>query len=429
MKKENFFFLFLAVGTFFCNFATNSFADNSYKEGVAKFGFPDVSSTIGVIVDQMPDMTEAQIRFAATHYVGSQKLALPLTINIRKYNPLFLVTHYHLGIWEQQPAIKFIIDGSHWGNDWDIVNAHEDWFWHNEAGSRVTSSHDGKYLMNIMNLEFQNYWKSSILAQIHYGAYQAVFLDSSSVDLLQGEASKSDQRLAGTAAISRNFAELGGRTWSQAYALFMKSLTDYLEANGFATIPNIGGQMTAWDKTDYLTSASGAFIEGAFMTNSNSDWIMAAQRVLRLASLNKIVIFQPYLKSDSDISTRMYYLACYLLLKGRYTYINYFHKTPLSWFPEYAIRIGNPLQSSPYLINLMMQNGVFKRDFELGQVFVNPSDAEKMIVLQYPLWQVLPQGGGSLDTLGTTPGTLQYVQVSSFTMPPWSGVVLLNQHP
>lgn len=395
-----------------------------------KFGFPDVWDRIGVLTDQLPsNMNDEEIKFAGTHYVGSQKLSLSITNRLRKYNPDFVVLHYHLGIWQQQPAHQFIIDGEHWGNDWEYVSKHEEWFWHNIKGERVRSSQDGKYLMNIMNPEFQEYWKTSLVKQMQAGKYQGVFLDSSSVDLLQWEASQGDKRLSGTVARDCIFSELGGLTWSRAYETFMRGLKTHLEANGFAAIPNINAQMTTWDNTDYFNTATGAFMESSFMTRSTTDWEMAAERTLKLTARDKIVIFQPYLNNDNDIDTRMYYLGCYLLLKGRYSYIVYFHKSHLSWYPEYDIQLGAPSQIPTRLSELRVGQGIYARRFERGMVFVNPTGRERDATLDKKYWRIIPEGGGPIDKAGKATGRLRYEEISKIILPPWSAVVILNEMP
>ena len=394
-----------------------------------KFGFPETTAKIAIIADQLPsNMTEAQVRFAATHYVGSQKLTLDITKRLRRYNPKFLVLHYHLGIWQQQPAHKFIIDGRHWGNDWPFVTQHEDWFWHNEKGERVRSKIDGKYLMNIMNRQFQKYWKTSIARQIIAGEYQGVFLDSASPALLQWEASWMDPRLAGTAAAKRRFKELGGLTWSEAYALFMADLTKFLEALGYATLPNIGALFTTWNNTDYYTTASGAFMEGAFDTRNAADWKIALERTLRLIKRDKIVIFQSYLRSPDDYQKRLYFLACYLLIKGRYCFLNYFVGSTLSWYPEWEIALGRPskvIVSS--LKELEVTDGLYRRKYEKGEVFVNISRKEKKLVFQKRVFQVVPYGGGPVNQKGVAGGKLDFKPVSETKLPPWHGLVVLYE--
>jgi hypothetical protein len=57
-------------------------------------------------------MTAAQLGFAASHYVGSQKLFLPETQVLRALNPDFIMLHYHLGIWQTAYNHPLIINGT-----------------------------------------------------------------------------------------------------------------------------------------------------------------------------------------------------------------------------------------------------------------------------------------------------------------------------
>ena len=120
------------------------------RTGASGRVFPDVFTRVGVLTDQLPNaMTDAQVRFAATHFVGSQKLTPDTSGRLRAVNPDFIVLHYRLAMW--QSAVNYLADGRTWSNDLPFVTQHEDWFWHNPAGQRVTSEQDGKLLMNVAN--------------------------------------------------------------------------------------------------------------------------------------------------------------------------------------------------------------------------------------------------------------------------------------
>src|SRR5215475_5076959 len=126
--------------------------------------FPDTSDRIAVLTDQLPgNMTSAQQRFAATHYVGTQKLTLNVSRRLRAINPRFLVLHYHLAMWQSAPNVAFITDGNAWANDYAAVDAHESWFWHNREHQRVTSNYDGKLLMNVSDPGFREHWRDSLI--------------------------------------------------------------------------------------------------------------------------------------------------------------------------------------------------------------------------------------------------------------------------
>src|SRR6185369_14295657 len=157
------------------------------RTGASGRVFPDVFTRVGVLTDQLPNaMTDAQVRFAATHFVGSQKLTPDTSGRLRAVNPDFIVLHYRLAMW--QSAVNYLADGRTWSNDLPFVTQHEDWFWHNPAGQRVTSEQDGKLLMNVANAGFRAYWRDSIAEQVTAGDYDGVFLDSASPALLRHEA-------------------------------------------------------------------------------------------------------------------------------------------------------------------------------------------------------------------------------------------------
>jgi hypothetical protein len=198
--------------------------------------FPDTNGTIAILADQLPDMTTAQMQFATSHYVGTQKQLLPVTQQLRAMNPAFLVLHYHQSMWQSAPSVDFIVNGTTWGNDYPTVTQNETWFWHNTSNQRVASNVDGKLLMNVSVDAFQQYWAQSLAQQVADGQYDAIFLDSASPALLQGECSTSedggsaDPRLAGTAAANVSFTELGNTTWISAWESWITALSATLSA-------------------------------------------------------------------------------------------------------------------------------------------------------------------------------------------------------
>jgi hypothetical protein len=397
--------------------------------------FPEVTDRIAVFGDQFWPYTEEQAQVMAEKFQGTQKIFVSQSDAIRAYDEDFLVLHYHLGIWQQQPEHQFIIDGQSWGNDFEYVTKHEDWFWHNEAGERVRSRNDGKYLMNIANPELIAYWKSSILEQMRLGDYDGVFLDSSSTGLLNSEAlggeyggewMPGDERFTGTGALS-SFDELGGLTWPQAYEAFMSEICAHYEAHGYACLPNVGNQTTTWDPTDYDTTSTGGMVEGAFTTTSERDWVQVANRVLGLS--DGIVILQSY-PADDDIDTRMYYLGSYLLVKEPRTYVNCISGHPFTWHPEWDLELGAPTESATGEdIATIAWSGVYRRRFDHGFVLVNPSDESASVSLEATAWRAIPSGGGPVNRAGTNDGSLSYEAVDSVELAPWSAAVFLNSEP
>ena len=399
------------------------FADGA--GGAGRRVFPDTSSRIGVLTDQLPGgMTAAQIRFAATHYVGSQKLTLDLSRPLRAINPDFIVLHYRLAMWQSAPRVNVTSSTEIGGERLPAVDPHESWFWHNPAGQRVASNQDGKLLMNIADPGFRAYWRESIANQVAAGDYDGVFLDSASPALLQWEArAPLDPRLLGSGVRTNRFPELGGSSWIAAWQDWMADLDASLAARGIPLIPNVGALATTWDNTDYSLTA-GAFCEGFLDPGlSEDDWHAAANQTLDLVRKNRIVILQNYL-SPENVSKRKYLLANYLLVKGTRTYVVYF-ATALDWYPEWTLELG-AARTSAATVNDLYWKGVYRRDFANGIALVNPGTNLVRVDLGATFRRVDPVGGGAIGPDGIARGTLTTAAVSSIQLPPKSAEILLR---
>ncbi len=396
--------------------------------------FPDTTATIAILADQLPGMNAAQTTFSASHYVGTQKQVLPVTQALRALNPNFLVLHYHLSMWQSAPAVNFLVpdvvdggvDGVTWGNDYPTVTMNESWFWHNAQNGRVPSSVDGKLLMNVSVAAFQAYWAEALVEQVKAGQYDAIFFDSASPALLQGECSAADPRLAGTAARDTTFADLGNTTWIDAWQTWMAALEATLVAQGIPLIPNTSAFVTGWDNTNYGLTA-GIFAEGFAGTGfAQSDWEASTNELLVLAAAGKIMILQNYLSQPTDVATRLYYLGNYLLVKGRHTYLDYFAGGPLEWYPEWTVDLGAPTTPAPANVSALLSDGVYRRDFAHGSVLVNPSSSPVTVTLGGTYQHVVPAGGGAVGTSGAEPGSLTMTAVTSVTVGATTAEIVLN---
>jgi hypothetical protein len=399
----------------------------SRQAATATRAFPDSSSRIAILTDQLPsDMSEAQVRFAATHYVGTQKLTLNLSRPLRAINPGFIVLHYRLAMWQSAPHVQYIVDGNRWSNDYPTVTRNESWFWHNPSGQRVASSEDGKLLMNIADPGFRAYWRESIARQVTDGEYDGVFLDSASPALLNWEARRPpDPRLDAKGARSNTFPELGGRSWTAAWNDWIADLDRFLAGRNIPLIPNVGALTTTWDDSDYTLTA-GAFSEGfldpAFV---ESDWRAAVEQTLALVRKNRIVILQNTLRSADDVARRKYLLANYLLVKGSRTYLAYFATTPLDWYPEWTLDLGTA-RTIPASVGDLAWRGVYRREFANGMVLINPGTSAARVQLDTAMRRIDPSGGGRVGRDGVPTGTVAATPVSSLELAPKSAEILLR---
>jgi hypothetical protein len=252
-----------------------------------------------------------------------------------------------------------------------------------------------------------------------------VFLDSASPALLQGECSRDDSRLAGTAARDQVFSELGGQTWIAAWDTWIAGLNGSLAANGIPLIPNTSAFTTTWDNSDY-TRTAGIFSEGfADPSFSVTDWKASTNQLMAIAAAGKVVIEQNYLASTSDVQRRLYYLANYLLVKWTRTYLFYFADSPLEWYPEWEIDLGTPV-AAPSNVDALAWQGVYRRDFAKGSVLVNPGASTVSLTLAAPMQRIDPQGGGAVPADGTATATVTSAPVTSFSLAPGTATILLR---
>jgi len=398
--------------------------------------FPDTSGGIVVFTDQLntPAMSEAQFEFAARHYAGSQKLPREAARHLREYNPDYLVLHYRLG---QGLGYRFaddacvpdgayiqVIEGDDWVQEWP-AEPQEEWFY-KIGSSRVFNCAWGYYLMDIGNAAWRAWWSARVIEQLEANENDGLFADSYSVPNYLGSAEWNPDLPAVDPAFEADWAAR------------QHAFSDYIQerfAGRWKWIPNIGAWITSRDPSDY-SNLDGAMIEG-FATWGNggvfdvSDWELQMNRILGLTGAGKILIAQTYPTSPAE---RMFALGSYLLIKGGRTYLNLNDPDANpdmmpEWYPEYGIDLGVPTDALPSDISAFhdSESGVYVRRFENGEVYVNPGDANRIVVLETERDQVLPAGGGLVPESGTEPGSLGLQRVSSISVPAYGAVVVLNR--
>ena len=136
------------------------------------------------------------------------------------------------------------------------------------------------------------------------------------------------------------------------------------------------------------------------------------------------MILQNYLGDPGDVATRLYYLGNYLLVKGHHTYLDYFAAGPLEWYPEWAVDLGAPTTAQTTKVSDLLSGGVYRRDFAKGSVLVNPSGSPVTVSITGN--QLVPSGGGAVDTAGDVPGTTTTNAVTSVTLAATSAAIVLN---
>ena len=399
--------------------------------------FPDTQDTIRVFVDQLSgNLNRAQMRFAAAHYVGTQKLLARQIDLMRTQNPDFIMLHYRLGTRQADKTVIHIHD-NRWSTDWDHVDRHDDWFIYTTGSPRqrvyqLVSGHR-EYVMDISgringntNHGWKEYWLRTVIREAKACHADGIFADSSHPPYaVPGELNKSP---------------LGAPPYL-SYIPHLEAFYDYvykeLDRADLYFIPNIGSLVTTWDTTQgYYEDVHGAMVEGFAFRGNTADWKQQQDRTLKLLRGGKIYIAQHGVASNKP-EDRLWYLGNFLLLKHHRSYVNMFAQGPgisgqLHWWPEYELKLGAPaIRKLPKKIDeIRHASGVYYREFQRGLVLVNPTASQRTVRLagRQPYRRVTPWGGGIIDRLGRMPpGGLKLVPSErGITLRPWSAVILLK---
>jgi len=383
---------------------------------------PDTSDGIHLFADQLdPGYSDTLVEFVATHYAGTQKMRRVDNERFRRVNPRWVLLHYRLGS-SSGPAPY--IRGDRWTSDWAEVTRHETWFLHNANGQRHHEAQSNWDMHDLQNPEFRRYWVDSVMADMRASGAQGVFADSFDAGVSGYGVTPPDQRFAG-AAPADPAAWPGGRSWMQQKGDFIAYVKDRFDAvpERFMFVPNVT-LATAWWWPDY-TRVDGAMFEGFTLGLSPGDWLLAMNRVLEFTRAGKFVIAQGYPRTVDD---RVFLLACYLLIKGRRTFINS-AGAGVFFYPEYELPTGPAVDPLPDDIDAFRWQGVYRRTFRDVVVLVNPATAPATVTLPGSYRLVVPSGGGQTTDAAVergryVGGTLTYRSVSTFTMSGRSAALL-----
>jgi hypothetical protein len=397
--------------------------------------FAETTGGIHVFNDQI-DLYYASdelIAFVAAHNDGAQKIPVDVTRRLRAANPSFAVLHYRLGYGlgyritqdgcDPSGEYLMIMDGLDWSREWPEAELPEDYFYH-YGGKRLYMCGWGWYVMDTDNPGWRAWWLDRVRTQLAQGEYDGLFADSVSVPNFLG---------------SESFRPVLPALDEAFEADWTRRLNDWLAwldaelGDEYLLIPNAGAWITGRDRVNYgLTD--GVMIE-AFAGWGWSDrfpvedWELQLDRMLALINQDKIVIAQSYVE---DFRDQVWVMANYLLVKGRFTYVNIDVGTEAEWFPLYALPIGLPVGAPPAQVRDLYDSasGLYRREYENAVILVNPDPAgeARTLTLDAPLVLVSGErGGGMLPEDGDVSGwTLLTESVETVSVEPGGAAILLK---
>jgi len=437
--------------------------------------FPETRDTTRVLIDQIMNahgMTPAQINFVANYLVGSQKNSRELIDPVKAINPAWHSLHYHLAIWNGDASI--LINNEWTNSEWlDVKNNlfQQDPYIFLYAVDKTTgqttwvddnadiSVH--AYLMNITNETYYQYLLNNLVYQCTSTGYDAIFFDSYSMACVYSFTNGNYINFGGGSNVPYDFTQyqnpqLGGLTWVQASEEYVSRMNKDLNKRGIWLLPNLGDMTTSWDPIDYAYS-NGGMLEATPIHPDNSgnigdtyylyNWIQSMSRTMFLTQKDRVIFLQPYLDNVNNLDYRMFVIGEYLLVKGNYTYINLSTSGQFqaSWYPEYEINLGAPVQTNvipdalftPWkesidkaVLNYKVGN-LFIRRFEKGMVILNPNNtAQPYTVPTDKSYQMaVASGGGTVPEagIGGLAYSLKWTDVSSGaikTIPAVSALIL-----
>ena len=292
---------------------------------------------------------------------------------------------------------------------WSTVNAHEDWFIHDNAGNRVINTYWwGWHLMNETSG-----WRD------FYVQHSNTLLSSPYVDGIFGDDVINEIRwtiMAGVFSDAVTNAVLTTSDFPSSYLDNWKSDTvDFLNYVKNNINSNKKFIINSEERTTNLylvnTNVDGKMGEGFAGATTEAMLLESINGMVRDSATGKIFIAENYAGSsmaETSRSAEYCYVATLLGMNGNNCYFGYNYglyygyEQGANYMPALVTNLGSP--SGTYY----KSQSVYQRDFANGKVLLNPSDASYTVNL-----------GGNYQLLN---GTI----VSSITLDSWSGEILLS---
>lgn len=330
------------------------------------FSFSSLSSA--KTIASLGTITEKPVGKLLVAYGVDSPMSQDLVVHMAKFD--MVDTGFEVGpdvekIKALNPAVKIIgykdaIAMDPMMDDWDEVNAHEDWFLHDLNGNRLQLNvSNGWYCMDISNQGWRQHYADYVKGKIDLYGFDGVFADDVWTHLFRGSWTVSPEVVP-----DWNY-EVNQYTYWQ---INMREFLSYIKNR-------IGNKLLIYNGPSdiYLNVSDGKMKEDFVFSHPASDDIMNLAAVSATA---EYYLASPYTyPSIEDTYEKFLYAFCCFLV-GRngsnayFSWINIYAQSQ-GYYPEMDFDFGNPI-GGYYLV----EGALYGRDFVHAKVLVNLSETE-----------------------------------------------------
>ena len=303
-----------------------------------------------------------------------------------------------------------------------------------DTGNRIVyTGYPGYFIMNPASGFWRDYSLERSQEMLAMG-YDGIHLDDVWADLeLHGGPDFAQANEDGN--IIEPYTETPSWYAKETYMADTKAFIEHIEGNIEPAVTFYNGlnETPTFDEAYYLPAADGVGLEAPLV----ADWVKGGYRgneqLWRAALVaylsvpdDKTVSWIDY-GTRENVKARLYSLASYLLVARENSYYMY---TPQCWYltylPEWDLDFGKPVSQPTSPDELYdPESGLYIREYSKSLIVVNPDDTNaKTVRLDGDYLRVIPTGG-NIPKLGGD-GTLTLERVSSLTMQPQEGALLLK---
>ena len=260
--------------------------------------------SVFVFSDQLHSgLNDNEARFAATHYVGCQKMPRVDIDRIRQFNENFIHLHYKLAITVDSIADYGMILGGNWFfnnrspfSNWGQVREHPDWFL-THSGGKWTVHKSRRIVMDITNEGFREWWVSSCIEEMKANGCDGVFADTYTVAAIFGQ---TDNPLF--ASVDQTVSD-----WIPKLNEYGQYVYTRLDSAGFYFFPNIDNLQTTWANNAGTHYSKGDYLHAAMMESwgnwaSSSDAFTGIQKAVAIQKKGVFIHGEGYYGGSHDMT-------------------------------------------------------------------------------------------------------------------------------